>query len=49
MEEMKNDYTIEPGSCDIIIKHISDKATKMEKKMMFYKILRKCRKEEVPT
>jgi hypothetical protein len=45
-KEMKKTYGIERGSCGIIIKCISDTATRMATKIMAYKLLRKCRKEE---
>jgi hypothetical protein len=47
-KEMKNTYGIEIGSHRITINHISDTATRMATKIMAYKLLRKCRKEEVP-
>jgi hypothetical protein len=46
-EEMKKTYGIERGSHGIIIKQISDVATRMEKKLMACKLLYKCHKEEV--
>jgi hypothetical protein len=49
MKVMKKNYGKERGLRNIIIKQISDAATKMEKKFMACKILRKCHKEEVPT
>jgi hypothetical protein len=48
-EEMKKKYDIERGSHGIIIKCISDIATRMATKIMACKFLRKCCKEEVPT
>jgi hypothetical protein len=45
---MKKTYGTKMGSRGIIIKHINDVATKMEKKLMACK-LQKCCKEEVPT
>jgi hypothetical protein len=47
-KEMKNKYDIERESHRIIIKHISDIATRMATKIMACKLLRKCLKEEVP-
>jgi hypothetical protein len=47
-EEMKNKYDTERGSHGIIIRHISDIATRMATKIMACKFLRKCCKEEVP-
>jgi hypothetical protein len=47
-EEMKKKYGTERGSRGIIIKRISDAATRMATKIMACKLLRKCRKEEVP-
>jgi hypothetical protein len=47
-EEMKKTYGTERGSRRIIIKHISDATTRMATKIMACKLLRKCRKEEVP-
>ena len=46
-EEMKNKYGTERGTCGIIIKRISDIATKMATKIMACKLLIKCYKEEV--
>jgi hypothetical protein len=46
-EEMKKKYGTERGSRGIIIKRISDIATRMATKIMACKLLRKCRKEEV--
>jgi hypothetical protein len=48
VEEMKKTYRMERGSRGIIIKRISDAATRMATKLMACKLLRKCRKEEVP-
>jgi hypothetical protein len=45
---MNKTYRTERGSCIIIIKRISDAATKMATKLMVYKLIRKCLKEEVP-
>jgi hypothetical protein len=47
-EEMKKTYGTERGSCRIIIKCISDATTRLATKIMACKLLRKCRKEEVP-
>jgi hypothetical protein len=47
-EEMKKTYGTERGSCGIIIKRISDATMRMATKLMACKMLRKCRKEEVP-
>jgi hypothetical protein len=49
VEEMKTKYDTERGTCIIIIKWIRDIATKMASKIMSYKLLKKCRKEEVST
>jgi hypothetical protein len=46
-EEMNNKYITEMGSHRIIIRCISDIATRMDTKIMACKFLRKCRKEEV--
>jgi hypothetical protein len=46
-EEMKKKYGTERGTRGIIIKQISDIATKMAAKIMACKLLKKCRKEEV--
>jgi hypothetical protein len=46
-EEMKNKFGTERGTRGIIIKWISDAMTKMGAKIMAWKLLRKCRKEEV--
>ena len=48
VEEMKKTYGIERGSHRIIIKHISDTTKRLATKLMACKLLRKCRKEEVP-
>jgi len=48
VEEMKNKYGTKRGSCGIIIKHISDVATRMDTKIMACKLLRKLSEEEVP-
>jgi hypothetical protein len=48
-EEMKNKYGTERGSRRIIIKCISNIATRMATKIMACKLLKKCRKEEVST
>jgi hypothetical protein len=47
-EEMKRTYRTERGSCDIIIKRITDAPTWMETKLIACKMVRKCRKEEFP-
>jgi hypothetical protein len=47
VEDMKNKYNIERGMLEIIIKRISDIVTKMAAKIMAYKLLKKCHKEEV--
>jgi hypothetical protein len=47
-EEMKKKYGTKRGSRGIIIKRISDAVTRMATKIMACKLLRKCRKEEVP-
>jgi hypothetical protein len=47
-EEMKKTYGTERGSCGIIIKRINDATMRMATKLMACKMLRKCRKEEVP-
>jgi hypothetical protein len=47
-EEMKKTYDIERGSHSIIIKRINNTTTRMDTKLMAYKLLRKCHKEEVP-
>jgi len=48
VEEMKITCDIERGSCQIIIKKINDATTRMATKLMAYKLLKKCCKEEVP-
>jgi hypothetical protein len=47
-KEMKQKYVTKRGLCRIIIKHISDATTRMATKIMAYKLLKKCRKEEFP-
>jgi hypothetical protein len=47
-KEMKKTYGKERGLHGIIIKWISEETTHMETKLMACKLLRKCRKEEVP-
>jgi hypothetical protein len=47
-EEMKKTYGTERGSHRIILKRISDATTRMATKIMVCKLLKKCRKEEVP-
>jgi hypothetical protein len=44
---MKKSYGIERGLHEIIIKRISDIATRMATKLMACKLLQKCHKEEV--
>ena len=46
---MKNKYGTERGTCIIIIKQISDNVTGIAMRIMDFKLLRKCRKEEVST
>jgi hypothetical protein len=48
VEEMKKTYGTERGSCRIIIKCISDVATRLATKLMACKFLRNCLKEEDP-
>jgi hypothetical protein len=47
VEEMKKKYDTERGSRGIIIRRISDIATRMATKIMACKLLRKFRKEEI--
>jgi hypothetical protein len=47
-KEMKKTYGTERGSRRIRIKCISEKTTRMDKKIRACKLLRKCRKKEVP-
>jgi hypothetical protein len=47
VEEMKKKYGTEKGSRGIIIRRISDAATRMATKIMACKLLRKCRNKEV--
>jgi hypothetical protein len=47
-EEMKRTYGTEKGLHKIIIKRINDAMTRMATKILAYKMLSKCRKEEVP-
>jgi hypothetical protein len=47
-EDMKKTYGTERGSLGIITKLISDAATRLATKIMVCKLLRKCRREEVP-
>jgi len=49
IEDMKKTYGTERVSRGIIIKQISDATTRLTKKLMACKVLRKFRKEEVPT
>jgi hypothetical protein len=49
VEEMKKKYGTNRGTQGIIIKRINDTATQMATKILAYKMLRKCSKEEVPT
>jgi len=46
-EEMKKTYGIERGSRGIIIKRISETTTRLATKLMAFKLLWKCHKEEV--
>jgi len=48
-EEMKKKYGTARGMRGIIIKWIKNVATKLGAKILACKLLRKCRKEEVPT
>jgi hypothetical protein len=45
---MKQTYGTERGSRGIIINRISEPTTRLATKLMACKLLRKCRKEEVP-
>jgi hypothetical protein len=47
-EEMKKKYGTDKGTRGIIIKRINDYATQLGVKMLSGKMLRKCRREEVP-
>jgi hypothetical protein len=47
MEEMNNKYGTDRETRGIIIKRINDVATQMGTKILAYKLLRKCRREEV--
>jgi hypothetical protein len=47
VEEMKKKYDTERGAQGIIIKWISDIATRMDTKNMACKLIKKCHKEEV--
>jgi hypothetical protein len=47
-EEMKKKYDTDRGTRGIIIKRINDVMTQMATKILACKLLRKCRKEEVP-
>jgi hypothetical protein len=49
VEEMKRKYGTERGTRGIIIKRINDSATQLGAKIFACKLLRKCRKNEVPT
>jgi hypothetical protein len=46
-KEMKNKYGTETGTRGIIIKRINDAATQMATKILAYKLLRKCHRDEV--
>ena len=46
-EEIKKKYGIERGTRGIIIKRINNATTQLGPKILAYKLLRKCRKEEV--
>ena len=48
-EEMKKKYGTERGTRGIIIKRINDATTQLGAKVLTSKLLRKCRREEVPT
>jgi hypothetical protein len=48
VEEMKQKYVTERGSCEIIIKRISDAETRMPTKIMACKLLKKFYKDEFP-
>jgi hypothetical protein len=47
-EEMKKKYDTDRGTRGIIIKRINDAATQLGAKVLACKLLRKCRREEVP-
>jgi hypothetical protein len=47
-EEMENKYEKNRGTRGIIIKSINDAATQLGVKALAYKMLIKCRREEVP-
>jgi hypothetical protein len=47
-EEMKKKYGTDRGTRGIIIKRINDAATQLGVKFLACKLLRKCRREEVP-
>jgi hypothetical protein len=47
-KEMKKKYDTDKGTRGIIIKRINDAATQLGTKILACKLLRKCRKEEVP-
>ena len=48
-EEMKKKYGTDRGTRSIIIKWINNVATQLGTKILACKLLRKCRKDEVPT
>jgi hypothetical protein len=47
-EEMKNKYGTSRGTRGIIIKWINKEMTQLGAKILAYKLLRKCHKDEVP-
>jgi hypothetical protein len=49
VEEMKNKYSITRGTRGIIIKWINNPTTQLGTKILACQLLRKCRKDEVPT
>jgi hypothetical protein len=49
VEEMKNKYGTDRGTQRIILKRINDVTTQMGAKILSCKLLRKCRREEVPS
>jgi hypothetical protein len=48
VKDMKKNYGTDRGTRGIIIKQINDVATQMGEKILACKLLRKCRREEVP-
>jgi hypothetical protein len=48
-EEVKAQFGTNKGTEGLIIKDINDHATKFATKLIAFKLLRKCIKEEVPT